>query len=60
LCAYCPEDFNTAEVKECVEKLIRENYLLQQDKDRLMSDFLQLRAAYRNITGTDYRGEENG
>ena len=36
VCAYCPEDFNTAEVKECVEKMYKEIYLLQQDKDKLM------------------------
>ena len=58
MCAYCPEDFNTAEVKACVEKLIEENYALESDKDRLMKDFLKLSAAYRNATGHYYKGEE--
>ena len=54
-CAYCPEDHNTAEVKECVEKMYKEIYLLQSDKDKLLEDLIKLRIAYRDVTGHDYR-----
>lgn len=59
-CAYCPEDFNTAEVKECVEKMYKEIYKLQQDKDVLLEDIIKIRAAYRRVTGKDYTEEEDG
>lgn len=55
LCAYCPEEFGTREVKECVEKLVKDNYALQQDKDQLLEDIIKLRAAYKEATGHDYR-----
>ena len=54
-CAYCPEDHNTAEVKECVENMYKEIYLLQQDKDKLLEDIIKLRTAYKEATGIDYR-----
>ena len=54
-CAYCPEDHNTAEVKECVEKMYKEIYLLQRDKDMLMEEIVKIRAAYKEATGIDYR-----
>lgn len=53
-CAYCPEDHNTAEVKECVESMYKEIYALQADKDKLLEDIIKLRAAYRSVTGKDY------
>lgn len=53
-CAYCPEDFNTAEVKECVEKMYKEIYKLQQDKDVLLKDIIELRKAYKDVTGNEY------
>lgn len=56
-CAYCPEDFNTAEVKECVEGMYKEIYLLQQDKDKLLEDIIKIRRAYKEATGIDYRDD---
>lgn len=58
-CAYCPEDFNTAEVKECVEKMYKEIYALQADKDMLLEHLVKLRAAYRSVTGKDFEYEDN-
>lgn len=57
-CAYCPEDINTAEVKECVEKMYKEIYALQSDKDMLLEDIVKLRAAYRFATGKEYTDED--
>ena len=54
-CAYCPEDLNTAEIKECVEKMYKQIYLLQQDKDKLLEDLIRLNAAYKEVTGHDYQ-----
>ena len=54
LCSYCPEDFNTRDVKECVEKMYREIYALQQDKDELLEDILRIRKAYKEATGHEY------
>ena len=56
-CAYCPEDHNTAEVKECIEGMYKEIYLLQQDKDKLLEDILKLRKAYKDVTGIDYKDD---
>ena len=56
-CAYCPEDFNTAEVKECGEKMYKEIYKLQQDKDVLLEDLIKVRAAYKEETGRDYHDD---
>lgn len=55
LCAYCPEDFNTREVKECVEKMCRDIYALQSDKDELLEALIKVRAAYKEATGHDYQ-----
>ena len=55
LCSYCPEDFNTREVKECVERMYRHIYALQQDKDELLEDLIKVRAAYKEVAGHDYR-----
>ena len=54
VCAYCPEDLNTAEVKECVEKMYKEIYLLQADKDKLLEDLIKIRKAYKDIIGEEY------
>jgi hypothetical protein len=56
-CAYCPEDHNTKEVKQCVEKMYEEIYKLQQDKDVLMEDLVKIRKAYKEATGSDYRDD---
>lgn len=58
-CCYCPEDFNTAEVKECVEGMYKEIYSLQADKDKLLEDLIKIRKAYREATGKDYTGDED-
>ena len=55
LCCYCPEDINTAEVKECVERMYKEIYQLQADKDELLKDLLEVRKAYKEISGHDYK-----
>ena len=55
LCAYCPEDYNTRDVKECVEKLIRDNYALQQTNDEILEELIKVRNAYREATGYEYR-----
>ena len=54
LCPYCPENFVTAEVKECVEGMIKEIYQLRQDKDLLLNELVKTRAAYKIATGVDY------
>ena len=56
-CAYCPEDHNTAEVKECIEKMYKEIYQLQQDKDQLLEDLIKIRKSYKDVTGIDYRDD---
>jgi hypothetical protein len=58
-CAYCPEDINTAEVKECVEKMYKKIYALQADKDMLLDDLIKIRAAYRSVAGKEYKNEDN-
>lgn len=58
-CAYCPDDPDTAEVKECVEALLKENYALKRHEDRLMRDLVSVLRAYRKETGHDYQFEEN-
>ena len=57
LCSYCPEDINTGEVKECVEKMLKEIYALQAEKDMLLEDIIKIRKAYREVTGVDYRDD---
>lgn len=59
ICSYCPEEFKTKEVKECVENLIRENYQLQQDKVQLMVVLLNIMDAYKLKTGEEYKIGEN-
>ena len=59
-CAYCDEQFETAEVKECVENMYKQIYKLQADKDKLLESLIKVRAAYRNKTGEDYQEEEDG
>lgn len=58
-CAWCPEDINTAEVKECVEKMYKEIYALQSDKDMLLESLIKVRAAYRSATGEEYKDEDS-
>ena len=53
-CSYCPEDHNTAEIKECVEGMYKQIYKLQQDKDKLLEDIIKIRNAYKEISGHEY------
>ena len=55
MCSYCPEDYDTRDVKECVEGMIREIYALRSDKDEMLEDLIKIRAAYKEVTGHDYR-----
>lgn len=54
LCSYCPEYNDTAEVKECVEDLVREVYQLRLDNNALMVKLLDLSTAYKLETGKDF------
>lgn len=54
-CAYCPEDHNTAEIKDCVEGMYEQIYKLQQDKDMLLEDLIKIRKAYKDVTGFEYQ-----
>lgn len=58
-CAYCPEDLNTAEIKECVEGMLKTIYRLQADKDELLNDLVNINMEYRNVTGHDFKFGEN-
>lgn len=55
LCSYCPEEFNTAEVKECVEDLVKTIYQLKQDIDQLQIENNFLRDFYKETTGSEYK-----
>lgn len=55
LCAYCPEDYSTRDVKECVEKLVRDNYALEQTNEEILEELIKVRAAYKEATGHEYR-----
>lgn len=57
LCSYCPEDFNTREVKECVESMYREILALKQTNDELLEELVKTRAAYKEATGRDYQDQ---
>ena len=57
-CAYCPEEHDTAEIKECVESMYKEIYKLQADKDLLMQDLIGIKKAYRDVTGIEYSNTE--
>ena len=54
LCAYCPEEHDTAEIKECVEELLRKVYLTQQCNDDLMKELIKVRQAYKELSGHEY------
>ena len=56
-CAYCPEDFNTAEIKECVEEMQRKIYVTEQCNNDLMKELIKVRRAYKEATGLDYRDD---
>lgn len=56
-CSYCPEDINTAEVKECVESMIKKIYALQAEIDSLTEQLDNIKEAYKEKTGEDYEGK---
>ncbi len=58
-CAYCPEDINTAEVKECVEEMQRKIYVVQQCNDDLMKELIKVRLAYKQATGKEYKDQQD-
>ena len=58
LCAYCPDDYNTAEVKECVEEMIRKIYVLKETNDDLLKELIKVRRAYKDKTGKEYKGDD--
>lgn len=59
LCSYCPEDFNTAEVKECVEDLVKNVYKLRAMNDTLREKLAEIQEAYHKETGKDYAYENH-
>jgi hypothetical protein len=56
-CAYCPEEHDTAEIKECVEEMLRKIYVTQQCNDDLMKELIKIRKAYKDVTGFEYRDD---
>lgn len=54
-CAYCPDDFNTAELKECIEEAIRKEYIYKETWDDMMKEIIKIRAAYLRDTGHEYK-----
>lgn len=56
-CAYCPEDHNTAEIKECVEEMLRKIYVTEQCNKDLMKELIKIRHAYKEETGVEYRDD---
>lgn len=60
LCSCCPDDFHTAEVKECVEDMLKEIYAARRHEDELMRDLVSVLRAYRKETGHEYQFDENG
>ena len=53
-CAYCPDEYDTAEVKECVESMLKEIYALRAKNEKLEEDLVRILANYRLKTGVDY------
>jgi len=53
-CVYCPEEYDTAEVKECIENMYKKIYSLQADKDSLLEDLSRIQKAYKEATGKEY------
>ena len=58
-CAYCPEDINTGEVKECVEEMQRKIYVVNQCNDDLTKELIKVRRAYKEATGKEYTEEKD-
>ena len=57
-CSYCPEDINTAEVKECVESMYKKIYALQAEIDSLTEQLNNIKEAYKEKTGENYEGKD--
>ena len=56
-CAYCPEEFETSEVKECVEELLRKVYVAEQCNKDLMKELIKIRKAYKELSGYEYQND---
>lgn len=57
-CSYCPDELDAGEIKECVEKMYKEIYELQADKDYMMEKLVKLSSAYYKATGHLYNWED--
>ena len=42
-CAYCPDEYDTAEVKECVEEMLKEIYRLRAENTKLKAELDDLK-----------------
>lgn len=51
LCSYCPEEYDTADVKECIENMVRKMYLLKAEVDEYDEMFSKLTSLYEKETG---------
>lgn len=58
-CAWCPDDINTAEVKECVEEMQRQLYVRDEVVNDLTKELIKIRKAYHTATGEEYKDENN-
>ena len=54
ICCYCDEVYDVAEMKECVENMLKEIYLLRSEKEMLMKDLIKIQSAYKEETGKDF------
>ena len=54
-CAYCPDDINTAEVKECVETMQKMLYTRDEVVRDLTKELIKIRRAYHQATGKEYK-----
>jgi len=54
-CAYCPDNIETGEVKECVEEMQRLLYVRDEVISDLTKELIKIRAAYHKDTGREYK-----
>ena len=57
MCSYCPEKNEVAEIKNCVEELIRKKYIAEQCNDDLLKELIEIRRAYKEATGVEYQND---
>lgn len=53
-CAYCPEDLQVAETKECLEDMYREMYELQMQNKLLERELAAVKKKFKEVTGHEY------